>query len=386
MEHIFSGKIFSYEDSEESHQQLWRVLVNSLEEFDSESVSQIIRYTVTTISRYSVLEFPDFGIGLRHITMPYTLLKLLDTGGWRDTRGRHRDNSDGNVMEIADWIFGTGEHEGEGILTALTNPSRGVLGWHDIMTFRLNCCVDRNSTFFSLQRALTRDSEPEAPVTGVTTSIVVAEMRKLSQAIFQIFKWQFIIPKRNILRDISALSLDDLTGDFIRHVRNELEAGHGDIQKLELAADCCRTVIAAFIIYQLSNRRISSGIGCGFYDEVGNADRAGIFNRMNDYLFDVCFAPSDHNDGYEVFFRHLLNQFDLVLDGADGRTRLPRIDHITAVLDQERLRAYWREHRADFIKAKFEDRLEFAINPNYKMPYSEGVPLLIQELDTLLAN
>ncbi|HEV8015317.1 MAG TPA: P-loop NTPase fold protein [Stellaceae bacterium] len=375
---------FSFERSETSHNELWRVLINSLGEFDHASISLLIDHAVTTISNYSALEISDLGIGMRHSTMPYNILKLLDLAGWRDIAGGHRNNSDENIIEIADWIFGTGTHTSQGILSRLTDPSRGILGWHDAMVFRLYSCVDRNSSLFNLQRALTRRADPTAPVTGVTIQLVVPEMRMISQEIFRRFKEQYINSRRNLFREVDELSLDDLTGKYRLYVNSEMAAGRVSAVEIHGLALACKTAIKSFTVYQLTNKLISSGIGCGFYDETGDGDGAGILKAMNDYLFDICFDAKD-SDGFRSFIEYLLAGFERLFDTADGRTHQPNIDSITTVLDRARLTQYWTDYGEAITACKFEELQTEICTPNYKQPYSEGVPMIIETLNTLLS-
>ncbi len=381
---VFADDVFSFDRSEETHDQFWRVLINSLEEFNSAAITAIIRYALSTFVDYSALDNSKLGIGLRNSKMPYTLLKLLDVGGWHDGRGLHRDNSDENVMEIADWIFGLGSHSGEGVLESLTDPARGVLGWHDVLRFRLYSCIDRGGALYNLQRALTHHSDPQAPVTGLTTGIVVFEMRRISQRIFQLFKSQYITSRRNLFREIDDLTLDALAGKFQLHVKKEVAVGGISQDELDQRVAECKTSMKGFNIYQLTNKLVSSGVGCGRYDEIGDKDQGGIFVAMNEYLFGVCFQVSEANDGYRYFVDYLLGGFEAVFDAPDGKWRRPRISSMTSVLDKQCLTEYWRTHSVGVRARSFELELTEVFTPNYRLRYSEGVPMLFDELDTLL--
>ena len=62
-------------------------------------------------------------------------------------------------------------------------------------------------------------------------------------------------------------------------------------------------------MYQLSNRHppTGSGVGCGFYDEIGTADDGGIAKLMNEYAFEVCFNPNTQADNILYFLDHCLS-------------------------------------------------------------------------------
>ena len=264
---IAGEELFSFKCNEFSHEQLWRVLVNSLEEFDSALIGGLIRHAVAAITDYSKLDSSHLGIGLRQSSMAYTLLKLLDAGGWSDRRGLHRDNTDENIAGIAEWIFGEGQHSGEGILELLANPARGIQGLHDALVFRLYSCSDRGGSLFTLQRALVRHSDPRASATGVLTQVVIPEMRKMSQTVFLTFKEQYISSKRNVFFAIDDLSFEELTGQFSGYVQREVDTGRFSQEQLSSAVAQCKTTLKAFTVYQLTNKQISSGVGCGYYDE-----------------------------------------------------------------------------------------------------------------------
>jgi hypothetical protein len=58
----------------------------------------------------------------------FFLIKLLDTVGWTDQDGKHRANTQENISEIAEWVFGEGRHAGRSVIETLTKEDRGILG------------------------------------------------------------------------------------------------------------------------------------------------------------------------------------------------------------------------------------------------------------------
>ena len=140
-------------------------------------------------------------------------------------------------------------------------------------------------------------------------------------------------------------------------------------------------LIKAFSIYQLTNKRISSGIGCGYYDENGSGDQGGIYRAMNDYLFDACFAQTDTNEGFFHFISYLMIGFEASFDSPDGRFR--KASPALNVLDSERLENYWKSNRDAIIAKKFDATGQRVVTPNYSMRFEEGVPQITAMLDDL---
>lgn len=385
LDEILAEDDFSFSEDESSHQQFWRVLVNSATELDAVAVTKLINYIVDNISLYSVLEDSKLGLGLRYSSQPYTLLKLLDTVGWWDGQGFHRDNTVENLSGIADWIFGVRTREGSGILKRLMATSRGVLGLRDTMIFRLYSCSDRSSSdnLFNLHRALITYSDPSAPTTGLVTDLAISEMREMSQQIFAMFKQSFIAPHRNIFEEVDKLSLAELTGAFLPHVEQSVRDGASTTAEIEFRVASTKTVIKSFIVYQLTNKLVSSGVGCGYYDEEGKTDEGGIFLAMNTYLF-RCFSPEIEANGFEYFLDYLLTQFRHKFGMRADVSWAPDITSITTVLHADLLRQYWDTYRVAFDALRFDSLDRNVVTPNYIASYRGDLGALFEELDKLL--
>lgn len=148
---VLKSSDFRLEEGEHAHDQFWRVLVNQSHDFTSPVAEDAIDTLVEYLPRYSAFENDDRGLRQRSI---YSLLRLLDRAGWGRKSGPRLPNSPENVIEIAWRIFGERSYQGKGLLERLASPDRGVLGWNDLMLFRLQCSADRQGQLYNLHSAL----------------------------------------------------------------------------------------------------------------------------------------------------------------------------------------------------------------------------------------
>lgn len=378
---IFTMPEFSFDKGETPREQLWRVISNNLEQFDSQTIGSLIRHVLMNIPDYSALESPQLGLGMRMGSIVYTLLKLVDVGGWRDEHGSHRNNVDENIMEIAHWVLGLDRHASDGVLTTLASESRGLLGWHDALIFRLYCCVDRTSDLSNIVRSLLLQADVEIRTGTPARDLVVPQMRQASQLLFGDFKKQYILPGRNFLDEIDKLDMHQLAGRYSKHVGRALATGAISDFLLNDQMCAAKTIVKAFNTYQLTNKIISSGIGCGYYDPSDNGDGHGIHNEMNDYLFTTCFANSSSNDGFFHFITYLMIGFKASFDSGDGKFR--KASPASEVLDQTKLKSYWSENAAAIKLRKFGALDDRVVTPNYSLTFKEGVPQIFDMLDNL---
>jgi hypothetical protein len=148
---VLTSSDFRLERGEHAHDQFWRVLVNQSHDFTRAVAEDAIDTLVDYLPRYSAISNDDRGLRQRSI---YSLLRLLDRVGWGRTSGRRPPNTPENVIEIAWRIFGERSYEGKGLLQRLASDDRGVLGWNDLMLFRLQCSADRQGQLYNLHSAL----------------------------------------------------------------------------------------------------------------------------------------------------------------------------------------------------------------------------------------
>lgn len=381
---IFNNKEFDFSNGDFSRDQLWRIIVNSTNEIEPELASRVASYLMERLPDYSHLEDEKVGVGLRR-RLIYVLLKLLDQAAWGANLIGRRNNSQKNISEIADWVFGERNHVGAGVLSTLANADRGPLGLYDLMIFRLYCSADREGSLFNLVRALSFHGNPENPTSGPTVEIAKEGMREISQNVFQIFKSQYITPKKNIFKVIDDLSLDDFSGKCADFVRAQIEHEEVSQDQLDQLIAAEKSRVKTFIVYQLGNSMINSGVGCGLYDEIGKDDKKGIATQMNEYLFDQCFNPAVSEENLERFLDYLLMNrgHAFALDNDAGHVF--NLGEFTKVLEQERLKEYWMTHKTAILALNFISKKKSVFTLNYTVTYEDQLHDVYRVLDELLA-
>lgn len=382
IEEVFKDSKFDCNEGEFTRESLLRIIVNNARSLSSPFSDRVIVYLLDNIHHYSYIEIDNVGVGLRK-DIDYFLTRLLNDAGWSDESGNHSGNTEENIKEIAEWIFGEGRHVNNGVLDKLSSPARGVLGLYDLMVFRLYCSADRGGDIFDLSRALSKHYSPNAPTEGKTHDIAKDEMREISQKVFSIFKTQYIDSARNIFAEISKLDLENLSGRYKGYLEIQVRVGKLSQDDLDKQIATLKSNIASFIIYQLGNSMINSGVGCGYYDPTGSKDEHLIAEAINDYLFDICFEPSTPGN-FEYFIDYLLANYARVFGSAseDGRSRyVPNINEFTKVLNKTKLITYW-ETNSSTIKAMNLDKKEKNLYVgNYVAAYEEDLPALFEVLD-----
>jgi len=349
---VLTSAEFDLKRGEYAHDQFWRVFVSQSYEFPVPVVDRSIDALVNYLPRYSSIDEGDRGLRPRSI---YSLVRLLDRAGWKDKRGRRYENNADNTVEIAWRIFGEGPHRGKSLLQRFIVSDRGVLGWNDLMLFRLQCSADRQGQLQNLHSALIRHQDPEAPTTGPINGLALMGMRMLSQEVFRLFKRVYIDPRRNFFFEADSVSDEALLGDASRETISQM-VGESQDQSSSISqkALSARAVLKSFVIYQLSNSLppTGSGVGCGHYDESGSGDDGGIANLMNKYVFGICFNPAvDENNIFHFLdhcLLHLTNPF--FAESGEDRHFATRAG-IVGGFDEKELRQYWVKH-AKYIRKK----------------------------------
>jgi hypothetical protein len=385
IENILSAEEFSFLVSEDSRQQFWRVVVNSAREFNSHVGDSLITYLLAHFQDYSLISVDKIGLGLRD-DLSYLLLFLLDRVGWSTASGSRSPNTPENIREIADRIFGEGRHQGQSIVDTLGAKERGVLGLFDLMLFRLSCSADRGGDTFNLQRALSLHGDPKAPTEGPTNIIAIEEMREISQRVFRIFQDQYITPKENLFDRINALTVKDLLGKYSLFVDKELAAGKLKQEELEKAVAVTKSRITGFVVYQLGNSLVSSGVGCGYYDVEGKNDSKGISESINSYLFEECFNPSRDERNYENFLDYLLINLSNTFSSSSDfdYTQKPYVGEFTKVLSKERLVDYWKKNRKIILEMSLNTKEKQVVTSNYTATYKKHLNEVYSTLDVLI--
>lgn len=309
IESILSSPDFHLRHGEYVHDEFWRVLVNNSQSFSHEAAEDAIDSLIEHLPLYSIVDLYDRGLRNRSI---YSLLILLDRAGWGRKFGRHPQNTPENIIEIAQRIFGESSFKDKGLIHRLANSGRGILGWHDLMMFRLHCSADRQGQLYNLQSALIINIDSHAKTTGVVSELALMGMRKLSQEVFALFKKTYIDPQHNFFTEADNVPDDNFLGENVtlrkKALSNKDQTKNSNIS-LEQRIAMTRSGIKTFVIYQLSNSLPphGSGVGCGYYDESGSADRRGIAKLMNEYVFEVCFSPKLNEENIFHFLDYCLS-------------------------------------------------------------------------------
>lgn len=379
---------FALERGESAHDQFWRVLVNQSHDFTSTLAQDAIETLVEYLPHYSAFDNDDRGLRQRSI---YSLLRLLDRAGWGRTLGRRRPNSPENVLEIACRIFGEHTYRGKGLLEQLASPDRGVLGWNDIMLFRLYCSADRQGQLYNLHSALIVHQDMTAATTGLVSDLALKGMRKLSQEVFAMFKRTYIDSQRNFIEEVANTPVKEFLGvAFAQQIDAAsrdplLEPGDGDTAIARRVA-VARSVVNSFVIYQLSNSRPpnGSGVGCGYYDENGVDDSGGIAKAMNDYIFGFCFNPEIHENNVLLFLDHCLSH--LTSPFYSGRYEngfIATKADLPGGLDPKEMGRYWRQHREYIHRRELHTIERCVFTANYAASYRDHLDSVFAVLDEM---
>lgn len=380
LDNIFGSEEFIFAGGEFTRNQLWMIIANSAHEIPPHIAANLVLHIISELPNYSIVEAENVGSGLR-TRLIYSLLKLLDEAAWGSNLSGRRNNTPENISEIADWVFGEGIHANTGVVSTLAQPDRGPLGIFDLLLFRLYCSADRGSSLFNLQRAIALHANPAAQTTGITTEIAKEEMREISQMVFRIFSDQYIDQGINILDVIDNLAPKNFFGASTEYVFKQIGNNGVTQEQIESLVAKEKSRVKAFIIYQLGNSMISSGVGCGYYDVSGKGDNHEISTKINDYLFSCCFNPSKNEKNYELFLDYLLINFTHTFEGEDGFHHIPTIAEFTKVIHKDRLENYWNCHKKTILSLNFPAKDKPVVTGNYVATYARHLPAVYRVLD-----
>lgn len=377
---------FALERGENAHDQFWRVLVNQSHDFTSAPAQDAIETLIEYLPRYSSFDNDDRGLRSRSI---YSLLRLLDRAGWGRTSGRRLPNSPENVLEIAWRIFGERTYQGKGLLERLASSDRGVLGWNDLMSFRLQCSADRGGQLYDLHTALIVHQDMSAATSGVVSQLALMGMRRLSQQVFALFKRIYIDSRRNFLVEVSNAPVDAFLGvAFAQHIDEASRDPRSERSDTSIArrVAAARSVVKSFVIYQLSNSLPpnGSGVGCGHYDEDGVEDGSGISKLMNEYVFGICFNPEIHESNVLLFLDHCLSHLSSPFySGRDEDGYVATKAELPGGLDPKEMGRYWRQYRERIRGRELRTSGRCVFTPNYTAHYRDDLDGVFAVLDEL---
>lgn len=383
---VLTSPDFELKRGEHAHDQFWRVLVNQSYGFASVLAEDAIETLIEYLPLYSAFEYNDRGLRQRSI---YSLLRLLDRAGWGSTSGRRSPNSADNVIEIAWRLFGENAYRGRGVLYRLASPDRGVLGWNDLMLFRLQCSADRQGPLHNVHSALIIEQDKNAATAGRLNKLALMGMRKLSQEVFALFKRTYIDVKRNFLAEVNDVPVEKFLGrafstlaeDASRDPQSEQEA---DTISRRVAS--ARSVVKSFVIYQLSNSfpPTGSGVGCGYYDESGVEDGGGIAERMNDYMFGVCFNPEIHKSNIFLFLDYcLMHLSSSFFSGRDESGYVATKAELPGGLNPKEMGRYWRQHHKYIRELDLSTCERYVFMPSYMASYRDDLESVFAVLEEL---
>ncbi|WP_290022382.1 hypothetical protein [Aeromonas bestiarum] len=291
------------------------------------------------------------------------------------------------MLEIAWRIFGERSYEGKGLLQRLTSNERGVLGWNDLMLFRLLCSADRRGQIYNLQKALIIHQDKNAPTDGLVSMLTLLGMRKLSQETFRLFNQTYIIPRRNFFAEVNDTPDETFLGEVTSlHkqlvLRENLPEQYTILIGQRIAS--ARSIVKSFVIYQLSNASPpnGSGVGCGYYDESGTSDDAGISRLVNEYVFGFCFNPDLNLSNILHFLDYCLSNLSRSFRD-DERGYFASKSGLSGGLDLKRMGIYWSKNQKA-IRQKALDTIDrTVITSNYIASYKDDLPEVFTVLDEL---
>ncbi|WP_368169832.1 KAP family NTPase [Aeromonas sp. R4-3] len=382
---ILTSPDFELIRGEHAHDQFWRVLVNQSHDFKNAQAEDAISTLIKYLPHYSAFNSDDQGLRQRSI---YSLLRLLDRVGWGRFSGRRPSNNADHIIEIAWRLFGENAYRGKSLLERLVSPERGVLGWNDLMIFRLECSSDRGGQLYNLQKALIVHQDKSAATSGLVSELALMGMRKLSQEVFSLFKRTYIDSQRNFFAEVNDEPVDIFLGTaFVEHVgeasQNSELAEEGSLSRKVAIA---RNIVNIFVIYQLSNSNPpnGSGVGCGYYDESGFGDGGGIAKAMNDYVFGTCFTPEIHENNVLLFLDHCLSNLSSTFFlGRDEDGYIATKGALPGGLDSKAMGHYWVKYRKQIRELKLHTIERCVFTSNYTAFYSDDLDGVFTVLDEL---
>lgn len=377
---ILESRDFQLEFGQHAHDQFWRVFVNQSYDLTPAVANDAISTLVEYLPRYSTVADGDRGLRQRSI---YSLMRLLDRAGWGRTVGKRLTNSAENIVEITWRIFGEHNYEGYGLLERLVGEDRGVLGWNDLMLFRLQCSADRRGQLNNLHSALIVHEDLTAATTGWVDQLTLMAMRRLSQTIVEFFKRAYIDIGRNFFAEVDSTPDKAFFGDAFSQ-SDESAAIEGN--SLARSISSARYSLKSFVIYQLcnSNPPNGSGVGCGYYDMNGDKDGGGIARLMGDYVFGFCFNPEISENNIFHFIDHCLaNLSNSFFMGGDEEGYIPSKAGLIGGFDPMTMGRYWAQHR-ELIRVKLESFKERQVlTSKYTASYGEDLDGVFSVLNEL---
>ncbi|MBV7457286.1 KAP family NTPase [Acidovorax sp. sif1233] len=373
IDEILSMKEFALANGEMPQDQFWRILINNAYRLDKASVSASISKLIACLPKFSSSRSDDRGLRSRLI---YALVQLLDRAGFGEDQGA-RSSAVAEVVEIAERIFGKKDKFPQSIIDQLLSPSNGVLGWNDVMSFRLTCSMDRGGQTHNIFTALLRYEDPNASGDGEVVALSLSSMRRISQEIFKRFRSEYVDKAVNFFDAVNGLSAKDIFGEAAFEEESGMKGEGFDLEQ-------ARSDIKGFVIYQLTNnsRTGGLGIGCGVYDESGSEDCGGINIAMQEYVLGFCFSPIIDRKNAQEFGDFCLRAIRVSRYRSLGYPSVESLTaEITKIFPKTRLIAFWVEHR-ELIKKELQHVDRTIVMDGYSATYADSLPVVFGLLDS----
>jgi len=285
-----------------THENLYQILYNTpSNDFNLINSKEIINFLKNNISNYPLIG--DDGLfGSRYATI-YYFINFLDKFGWYDESEQFLNNSNDNVVKLAQMIFESSDTESSILESFIKNNSNSITAIYDLLVFRLSCCSSRGGEHYNLSNALMTYSNPGSRRNGLVSELIVKEVRFLTQRILALFHKEIIVKEVNIFDLIQQITDEVFMGKFSAYFKDKYTK-----EELDVKISDGRTKILSFILHQLSNDINNMGVGCGYYNLEGiesDSNKGQIKNEMNKYIFEFCFNQEKFSNAYEFLLTYL---------------------------------------------------------------------------------
>jgi len=292
----------------------------------------IIQYVVEHLNDYPINDIISSTGSKTDITN--VLLKMLNqnSGALRDPNNLNRKIE---LKKIGYMIYGmTEDVNDKGILGKIAAENKGILGFYDLMKFRLYCSAAFDIDYVT--RALLLHANEQD--TGEVSDLIKRQLRELSQKVFELFNEIYIKNGINIFEEFNNLKFVNLCGKFYDFCKTQIKDDEEAFVKETVSN------IKNFFIYQMGTAVIKNSVGCGYYDPEGKDDGHGINKKFNKYLFEVCFnSKSDKNVRY--FHEYCMSiMLQLLTNHGNYEWDLDS-DMLCNVLEWKRLLDYWKSNK-----------------------------------------
>ena len=228
----------------------------------------------------------------------------------------------------------------------IKNNQPSALGVYDMLRFRYFAYAGKHRNIYNLYRSLLFDKDGDKLVGDNISKDIEVQGRRLSQECFLNFKKEYIDEGKNIFKDISLLTKNELLGDTYEYVmtkeKKNLEEERFESEKLSLEG---------FIVRSLSARKAHQEIWCGYYD-IGDSS---IREEINDYFFVTCFNTNLDPNNFKFLLEFVVNRVirtkeSLNSGPSTNQHWLPKVVEALKInFEEKKLLDYWSKNKQAFI-------------------------------------